>query len=155
MKRWVHYGGASALAVALIAGFEGYRGAAYDDGGGVQTVGFGSTQGITPASKIDPVRAVQRLAQDADSHTRELARCIGAVPLSEGEWTAYQSWAYNIGTNAACSSTLVKLLHKTPPDYAGACNQLLRWDKDNGRAVAGLTNRRAQEYRLCNGGLND
>lgn len=151
MKRWVHYGGATAMAIALIAGFEGYRGAAYDDGGGVQTVGFGTTQGVTAQSRIDPVRAVQRLAKDTDTHTRKLAQCIGDVPLSEGEWTAYQSWAYNVGVNASCSSTLVRLLHKNPPDYAGACKQLLRWNKDNGQVVQGLANRRAQEYRLCIG----
>lgn len=152
MKRWVHYGGATAMAIALIAGFEGYRGAAYDDGGGVQTVGFGTTQGVTRSTRTDPVRAVQRLAKDADTHTRKLAQCIGDVPLSEGEWAAYQSWAYNVGVNAACGSTLVRLLHKNPPDYAGACKQLLRWNKDNGRVVQGLANRRAQEYQLCVGG---
>lgn len=151
MKRWVHYGGATAVAVALIAGYEGYRSTAYDDGGGVQTVGFGTTAGVKPGDRIDPVRAVKRLAGDADKTAQALAQCIGDVPMTDGEWTAYTSWAYNVGVNAACNSTLVKLLHKNPPDYAGACRQLLRWDKDNGIRVGGLTNRRMSEYQICMG----
>ena len=156
MKRWVHVGGASALAVAMIAGYEGYRSTAYDDGGGVQTVGFGSTttptgRPVQAGDRTDPVRAVIKLAQDADATAQKLAACIGDVPLTKGEWDAYTSWAYNIGAGKACRSSLVRKLHQTPPDYAGACRELLRWNKDNGQQVPGLANRRESEYRLCMG----
>ena len=159
MKRWVHYGGASALALGIIAGYEGYRSTAYDDGGGVQTIGFGSTTTqngapVRAGTRTDPVRAVIKLASDADTAAQRLSACIGDVPLSQNEWDAYTSWAYNIGTGAACRSTLVKLLKQTPPDYAGACAQLLRWDTDNGVRIPGLTARRESEYRLCMGGTD-
>ncbi|RPE72524.1 lysozyme [Tibeticola sediminis] len=148
--------GASAIAVAMIAGFEGYSSHAYDDGVGVQTLGFGSTthpdgRPVMPGDTVTPQRAVVMLANDADRIARDLARCIGDVPLAQNEWDAYVSWAYNVGQRAACASTLVKRLKQTPPDYAGACRELLKWTKAGGRELPGLIKRRQAEYRLCMG----
>lgn len=157
MKRVLITGlGASAIAVAMIVGFEGYRDRAYDDGVGVATVGFGSTRHkdgtpIRPGDTVTPERAVVMLAQDADRIARELAACIGDVPLYRHEWDAFVSWAYNVGSRAACHSTLVKKLRETPPDYAGACRELLRWTRAGGRELAGLVKRREKEYRMCMG----
>jgi lysozyme len=91
------------------------------------------------------------LSHDADRIARELASCIGDVPLYQYEWDAFVSWAYNVGSAAACRSTLVKKLRQTPPDYAGACRELLKWTRAGGRELAGLKNRRQAEYRLCLG----
>lgn len=148
--------GATAAALAGIAGYEGYRERSYDDGVGVQTVGFGTTQmpdgrKVQKGDRLDPVRAVIALQADADRYARELAACIGDVPLTRGEWDAYVSWAYNVGTGAACKSTLVRKLRQTPPDYAGACAELLKWTKAGGRELPGLVKRRQDEYRLCMG----
>lgn len=147
----------SALTLAGIAGWEGYRRTAYDDGVGVQTVGFGSTthadgRPVRPGDTITPERAVLRLAQDADRLWREAAACIGDVPLAAHEAAAFQSLAYNIGASAFCRSTLVKKLRQTPPDYAGACREILRWNRAGGRVLPGLTKRREAEYRMCTEG---
>jgi len=61
------------------------------------------------------------------------------------------SWAYNVGAGAACRSTLVKKLKQTPPDYEGACRELLRWTYAGGRVLPGLVKRREKEYRMCMG----
>lgn len=148
--------GATAAALAGIAGYEGYRERSYDDGVGVQTVGFGTTRmpdgrPVRKGDRLDPVRAVVVLQADADRHAREFAACIGDVPLTRGEWDAYVSWAYNVGTGAACKSTLVKKLKQIPPDYEGACKELLRWTKAGGRELPGLVKRRQAEYRMCMG----
>ena len=148
--------GATAAALAGIAGYEGYRERSYDDGVGVQTVGFGTTQTpdgrpVQKGDRLDPVRAVIALQSDADRYARELAACIGDVPLTKGEWEAYVSWAYNVGTGAACRSTLVKKLKQQPPDYEGACRELLKWTKAGGRELPGLVKRRQAEYRQCMG----
>lgn len=144
----------SALAVAGIAVREGYRARAYDDGVGVQTVGFGSTtredgQPVRPGDTVTPERAVVRLARDADRIGREIAACIDDVPLYQHEFDAYASLAYNIGSGAFCRSTLVKRLKETPPDYASACAEIKRWTKAGGRELPGLIKRREAEYRLC------
>ncbi|MFZ9813260.1 MAG: lysozyme, partial [Burkholderiaceae bacterium] len=36
-------------------------------------------------------------------------------------------------------------------DYAGACKEILRWDKFQGKPLAGLTKRRQAEYQQCIG----
>ncbi|CAJ0889036.1 lysozyme [Ralstonia mannitolilytica] len=146
----------SALTLAGIAGWESYRRTAYDDGVGVQTVGFGSTthedgRPVRPGDTMTPERAVLRLAQDANRLWREAAACIGEVPLAAHEAAAFQSLVYNIGPGAFCRSSLVKKLKQTPPDYAGACKEILRWTRAGGRELPGLVKRREAEYRQCTG----
>lgn len=148
--------GVTGVAIAAIAGFEGYRSAAYDDGVGVQTIGFGTTQyedgtSVKPGDRVDPVRAVVVLQANANKIAREVAECIGDVPLAEYEWNAIVSWAYNVGAKAACNSSLVKKLKQNPPDYSGACRELLRWVYAGGRELPGLVKRREKEYRMCMG----
>lgn len=139
----------SAAALVAIATHEGFRDRAYDDGVGVQTIGFGTTAGVKPGDRITVERALIRLLADADRMQRELRACIGDVPMYQHEWDAIVSWAYNIGTGAACKSTLVRKLKAQ--DYAGACNELLRWDYAGGKRLAGLTKRRQAEYQQCMG----
>lgn len=146
----------SALAVSAIALHEGYRGRAYDDGAGVHTVGFGSTRHpdgrpVRQGDAVTPERALLMLAGDATRIWREAAACIGDVPLSEGEAAAFQSLVYNIGAGAFCRSTLVKRLKQTPPDYAGACAEILKWTRAGGKVLPGLVKRRQAEYRQCMG----
>ncbi|WP_144328182.1 lysozyme [Tepidimonas charontis] len=148
--------GVTADALAAIAGYEGYRERSYDDGTGVQTVGFGTTRmpdgrPVQKGDRLDPVRALVVLQADANRIARELAACIGDVPLTKGEWDAYVSWAYNVGIGAACKSTLVKKLKQQPPDYAGACAELLKWTRAGGRELPGLVKRRQAECRTCMG----
>lgn len=146
----------SALAIGGIAAWEGYSSRAYDDGAGVQTVGFGSTrhadgQPVKAGDTVTAQRAVVMLARDADRIGREIAACIGEVPLTQGEFDAFASLAYNIGSTAFCRSTLVKRLKQQPPDYAGACREILRWTRAGGVELAGLKKRREAEYRQCMG----
>lgn len=142
----------SAAALVGIAGWERYRSDAYlptpDD---VPTIGWGSTAGVQMGQRTTPDRALIQLLADAQRHERELRACIGDVALHQHEWDAYVSWAFNVGTGAACRSTLVRKLKASPPDYAGACAELLRWDKQAGRVLPGLTKRRQAEHQLCMG----
>jgi lysozyme len=142
--------GASAIAVALIAGFEGYSDKSYDDGVGVQTIGFGSTRHqdgapVKPGDTVTPQRAVVMLARDADRIAQELAACIGDVPLYKHEWDAYVSWAYNVGAAAACRSTLVKKLKATltPTLSQGAtvCTHFCRCVRERASSPAGCRRR--------------
>lgn len=140
----------SALAFVGLAVHEGYRDTAYIPvKGDVPTIGFGDTHGVRPGDRTDPVRALIRLHQHAENFQRDLRRCIGDVPMHQHEWDAIVSWAYNVGTGAACRSTLVRKLKVY--DYAGACAELLRWDKFKGKTLAGLTKRRRQEHAMCKG----
>ena len=140
----------SAAALIGIASYEGFRGKAYDDGVGVQTIGFGTTQGVKAGDTITVERALIRLGRDADQHAREMSQCI-TTPLYQHEYDAYASFAYNVGSSAFCKSTLVKKLNSG--DYAGACRELLRWNRAGGRVMPGLTKRRESEYQMCIGAV--
>lgn len=140
----------SAVALVGIAVHEGYREEAYVPVKGDRpTLGFGDAAGVQMGARTDPVRALVRLGQQVGEKERALKACIGEVPLHQYEWDAYVSWSFNVGTAAACGSTLVRKLKAY--DYAGACAELLRWDKFQGRALPGLTKRRQQEYEQCLG----
>ena len=153
---------ALALSGAGLAGFglyEGYRARAYDDGVGVQTIGFGSTtradgSPVRPGDTTSPERALVRLAEDAGRIERSMKACLPSdLRLHPWEWDAFVSLAYNIGPGAFCGSTLAKKLRQTPPDYAGACDEILRWTRAGGRELPGLIKRRQAEHRLCREGV--
>jgi lysozyme len=140
----------SAAALIGIAVHEGYRESAYIPvAGDVPTIGFGDTHNVKIGDKTDPIRALIKLSQHTESFQKDLKRCIGDVPMYQYEWDAIVSWSYNIGTGAACKSTLVKNLKMR--DYSAACKELLKWNKFNGKELKGLTARRQQEYKLCIG----
>jgi lysozyme len=141
----------SASALVGIASWEGYRSNAYIPiPGDVPTIGFGTTKGVKMGDTIDPVKALQRKLSDVKQFEGALKQCV-TVPLHQHEYDSYLSLAYNIGPTAFCKSTLVRLLNQG--QYQEACQQILRWDRAGGRVVAGLTNRRQEEYRLCIGEL--
>ncbi len=146
----------SAAALVGIAGWEGYRARAYDDGAGVQTLGWGSTrrEDGSPVQRGDtttPERALIALNRDAQRTARDIAACIGSVPLAQHEFDAFVSLAYNIGSHAFCRSTIVRRLKATPPDYVGACEAIKLWRFAAGRELPGLVRRREAEYRQCLG----
>lgn len=146
----------SAAALVGIAGWEGYRARAYDDGTGVQTLGWGSTrrEDGSPVQRGDtttPERALIALNRDAQRTARAIAACIGSVPLAQHEFDAFVSLAYNIGPGAFCRSTIFKRLKENPPDYAGACAAIKLWNRAGGRELPGLVKRREAEYRQCMG----
>ena len=140
----------SASALIGIAVHEGYKDKAYIPvKGDVPTIGFGDTNGVKPGDKTDPIRALIKLGQHTERFQRDLRQCIGDVPMHQHEWDAIVSWAYNVGPVAACKSTLVRKLKAG--DYAGACAELLRWDRFQGKPLPGLTKRRQDEHRQCMG----
>ncbi len=139
----------SASALVGIAVHEGYRGEAYTPvKGDVPTIGYGTTDGVKPGDTIEPVQALVRKLQDVQRFEGALRQCV-RVPLHQYEYDAFLSLAYNIGPGAFCSSTLVRRLNAS--DYAGACAEILRWDRFRGEPLRGLTLRRQAENRQCLG----
>lgn len=137
----------SAAALVGLALSEGYTDRAVQPlPGDKWTYGFGTTEGVKPGDTIAPPKALERKLRDVQKFEGAIKRCV-QVPLSQNEYDAYVSLAYNIGDSAFCSSTLVRLLNAG--DYAGACQQILRWDRFKGQQVRGLTLRRQREYETC------
>lgn len=139
----------SAASLVGILAHEGYSDKAYTPvPGDVSTIGFGTTAGVKPGDKIEPVRALVRAMADVTRFEGAIKRCVTA-PLYQYEYDAYVSLSYNIGSGAFCKSTLVRKLNSL--DYPGACREILRWDRFNGKPLPGLTKRRQAEYKTCIG----
>lgn len=113
------------------------------------TIGFGTTEGVKLGDSITPPKALQRALQDIQQYEGAIKRCV-TVPLHQWEYDAYTSLTYNIGQTAFCSSTLVRKLNAQ--DYEGACKEVLRWDRFQGKPLPGLTKRRQAEFQQCMGG---
>jgi lysozyme len=90
----------------------------------------------------------KRLPQYADA----IAPCI-KTPISDKEYVAYTSAAYNFGSAGFCRSTIAKRL--AAGDRRGACDALMQWVHAQGRVVKGLVNRRTAERKLCLEGVNE
>ncbi|NBW17555.1 MAG: lysozyme [Caulobacteraceae bacterium] len=139
----------SASALVGIALHEGYSPVAYEPvKGDVPTIGFGTTEGVKHGDTITPERALTRLLNDANKFQTAVKTCA-PVPMFQYEFDAYVSLTYNIGAKNFCGSTLAKKLKAG--DYAGACKEILRWDRFKGKPLAGLTKRRQKEYEQCLG----
>ena len=148
----------SAAALVGIVLHEGYSDhAIIPVPGDVPTIGFGTTAGVKLGDTITPPQALARALVDVQQFEGAIKTCV-TVPLTQNEYDAYVSFAYNIGHRAFCQSTLVKKLNLG--DFKGACDELLRWrffqGKDcalpeNRRFCGGLVKRREAEYRQCLG----
>lgn len=150
MRRFTAVMSMSAAGLIALAGYEGFRAEAYIPvPGDVPTVGFGSTSGVKLGDKITVEEGLERLYRDVGVAESAIARCV-KVPLTQGEYDAYTSFAFNVGGTAFCSSTLVKKLNAG--DYAGACSELKRWVYAGGKILPGLVERREREFQMCMGG---
>ena len=148
----------SAAALVGIVLHEGYSDRAIIPvPGDVPTIGFGTTAGVKLGDTITPPQALARALVDVQQFEGAIKTCV-TVPLTQNEYDAYVSFAYNVGRRAFCQSTLVKKLNLG--DFKGACDELLRWrffqGKDcalpeNRRLCGGLVKRRDAEYRQCLG----
>lgn len=137
----------SATALVAIVLHEGYKDTAYIPvAGDVPTIGFGTTGGVKIGDKTTPTKALQVAMKNVQTFEGALKECV-KVPLSQNEYDAYVSLSYNIGSNAFCKSTLVKKLNQQ--QYIEACVEILKWDKFQGKPLAGLTKRRQEEYKKC------
>lgn len=128
--------------------FEGIRLQAYLDGGGVPTIGYGHTKGVKLGQECTMAQAVQWLREDVQEAVDAVNRLV-KVKINQAQFDALVDFVFNLGAGAFAKSTLLRMLNAY--DYVGATAQFARWDKDNGKVVAGLTRRRAAEAKLFEG----
>lgn len=129
----------------LIKQFEGLYLKAYRCPAGVPTIGYGHTAGVAMGQTITQQQADDYLRRDVRQFERAVARLV-TVPLTQGQFDALVSFAFNLGEGALAQSTLLRMLNAG--DYAGAAAQFDRWNKAGGRVLPGLVRRRAAERAL-------
>lgn len=146
--------GAAAILIVFVPKHEGTVLKTYPDpahGWAVPTACVGHTgPHLKRGQTFTPPECATMLEADLIKHAAGVRACV-TVPLSAGEAAAYTSFAFNVGVRAFCQSTMARLLNagKRPE----ACAQLSRWVNAAGKPMRGLVIRRAEERRLCEGGL--
>lgn len=141
-----------ALAVPLIATWEGKENDPYVDLVGVLTVCYGETRGIENRTYSDA---------ECDAMLHEAAGDFGEAVLDRNpnlldrpyQWAAATSLSYNIGKAGYSRSTAAKRFESG--NWAGGCEAMTWYNRAGGKVVRGLVNRRRDEYRLCMTGLEN
>lgn len=136
----------------LIKSFEGCRYKAYQDVGGVWTIGYGHTgPKVFEGLLINEEIATELLKADIARFEAGVTQAV-RVDLTQGQFDALVSFAFNVGMGAFTLSTMNQLLNQGK--YKDAADQLLRWNKVKGKVVRGLTERRLTERLLFLGELH-
>lgn len=135
----------------FIAAEENCRLKAYLDTGGVPTIGMGSTRYedgtlVKITDQITRPRANDLLKHTVDQFARQVSDYIESV-VNQNQFEALVSFAYNVGIIAFAKSTLLRKVDKNPGDVTIRA-EFMRWNKDNGKVLKGLVNRRQREADL-------
>lgn len=136
----------------LIKAFEGCRLDAYLCPAGVWTIGYGFTtymdgSAVKKGDRITQADADIMLQKKIEEFHSQVARIVPGT-LPGGAVDALTSFAYNCGVGAMTRSTLLKKIKANKLDLKGIKAEFLKWNKSNGKELAGLTNRRLKEYQM-------
>jgi len=137
----------SQVGIDFIKSFEGFEAKPYHCSANKLTQGYGHvirTGEILP-NPMTEAQANDLLAKDLVRFETAILDCVD-VDLSQAEFDALVSLAFNVGGEAVKNSTLVRMLNNR--NRQGAANQFLIWDKCNGKPLAGLTRRRQAERAM-------
>ena len=151
----------SAGGLVAIVGEEGYTDQAVRPTPlDVPTVGFGSTvkEDGVPVRMGDtttPPKALRMAVSHIQRDERILKACAPEVTLTQAEYDLYVDFAYNVGAQQFCGSTMLAKLKAG--DRPGACAQFLRWRFHKGfdcsapgnRICGGLWARRQRQHAAC------
>ena len=137
-----------------LCGFEGlslkpYYATKDEQNRDIVTIGYGNTS-YADGSKvkisdksIDESTAKSMLQHVADSFAAKVELLVNKE-LTQNQFNALCIFAYNIGLGNFGISTLLKLVNNNPND-ANIAKEFLRWNKQSGKVLSGLTSRRIKE----------
>ena len=141
----------SNLGLELIKEFEGFSANAYLCPAKIPTIGYGNTfyedgRKVKLGEQISKTDALELLEKVVNKDFADKIFPSIKVPVTQNQFDAMCSLAYNIGTGSFLKSTLLKKVNAG--DFAGAGEEFLRWNKAGGKEVLGLTKRREREKQL-------
>src|SRR5690606_21471801 len=135
----------------LIQQFEGLKLKAYQDSVGIWTIGYGNTtyldgSKVKKGDEITREQADLMFKQTANKFALDVAKLIN-VCLTQNQFNALVSLAYNIGIGAFKGSTLLKKVNANPNDES-IRDEFKRWVRAGGQVLNGLKRRRNEEADL-------
>jgi lysozyme len=124
---------------------------AYKCPAGVWTIGIGTTvypngKRVREGDVITEQQAYDFLRHDL-SYTQQMVDSYATDAVSQPQFDALVSFAYNVGLNALKGSTLLKKVNANPLDPA-IKGQFERWVYGGGKVLPGLVRRRKSEAWL-------
>lgn len=134
----------SSACISLIKEFEGCKLIAYLDSVGVPTIGYGHTRGVQLGQQVTQDEADSFLAEDVAEHAEGVLRLL-LKPVTQGQFDALVSFAFNLGVGALKRSTL---LRKVNDGDESAAEEFAKWVFAGGKVLKGLQRRRAAEMAL-------
>jgi lysozyme len=135
----------SAAGLDLIKQFEDFRGTAYLCPGHVWTIGYGSTLKVKPGDVITLEQAEKRLIVDVARFEAAVNEAV-RVPITQGQFDALVSFAFNVGIGAFKRSRLLTMVNAGK--LGGAAREFSKWVRVRGNVLPGLVARRAAEQEL-------
>lgn len=133
--------------LALVAQAEGCRREPYRCSANVWTTGVGHTTNVRPGNQpLSDEQIAHHFISDVLTAEKAVTLCI-KKPLTQFQYDAFVSLAFNIGGPAFCRSSLVR--EANTGNISAACQELSRWVYANGRQNTGLKTRRQNELRYC------
>lgn len=140
-----------ALALSLVAGWEGLYTHAYRDPIGVVTVCYGITNSDRPVKMGDKYSAEEckaMLQEALPRYDAQVRKCIPGIDnFPPRRHAALVSFTYNVGQGALCKSSVAR--HLNAGHVQQGCDALLLYDRAGGKVLKGLHNRRVQERAWC------
>lgn len=139
--------------IDLIIKWEGLRLKPYLCSAGVPTIGYGSTYYAngTKVSLKDPEItkecAVELFKSTIKNYENSVTIMIGSKTITQNQFNALVSFAYNLGNNALRTSTLLKKVLANPNDKTIE-NEFNKWVNAGGKKLQGLVNRRKEEAKM-------
>ena len=144
--------------IDMIKSYEGLVLYSYPDpgtGGEPWTIGYGHTKGVLPGMSISEAQAEAFLREDLEGFERAVLSLL-PIPMTQSEFDALVSFAFNVGTFALETSTLRKRLLEGEPRCWVYQKELPRWNKGGSGVLEGLVKRRQREADLaCLGYLSE
>lgn len=134
-----------AAALAFIKRFEGCSLTAYRCPAGRLTIGWGRTCGVREGDTCTQAQADAWLAEDVALFADGVRKLV-KVPVTEGQFGALVSFAYNVGLSALANSTLIRKVNAG--NFDGARDEFGRWVNAGGKRLDGLVRRRAAEAEM-------
>ena len=133
----------------LICEFEGLKLKPYLCSARISTIGYGNT--YYPNGKrvtllddaITKEYAFEMFKTIADKFAKRVDDMVTSE-ITQNQFNALVSFAYNVGTGAFATSTLLKKVNNNPND-ATIKNEFLKWVRANKKVIQGLVNRRNKE----------
>jgi len=136
----------------LICEFEGLKLKPYLCSAKIPTIGYGNTyypNGKRVTLLDEPITkeyAFEMFKSIADKFAKRVDDMV-VKEVNQNQFNALVSFAYNVGTGAFATSTLLKKVNNNPND-ATIKNEFLKWTKAGGKVIQGLINRRIKESEV-------